>query len=65
MNYPAASERDINRNKFLIAASSGVLNSFIPIRFAIGIPACTDVSAGRRSTYIFQFTPFLKYEFHE
>jgi hypothetical protein len=55
MNYPAASERGINRNKFLIAASSGVLNSFIPIRFAIGI----------RSTYIFQFTPFLKYEFHE
>ncbi len=35
MNYPAASGRGINRNKFLIAASSEVLNSFIPIRFAI------------------------------
>jgi len=37
MNYPAASRRGINRDKLLIAASSGVLNSFIPIRFAIGI----------------------------
>ena len=43
------------RNPSLIAASSGVLNSFIPIRFTIGI----------HSTYIFQFTSFLKYEFHE
>ncbi len=35
MMYPVASGRGINRNKFLIAANSGRLNSFIPMRFAI------------------------------
>ena len=35
MNYPAASGQGINRNKLLIVASYGVLNSFIPIRSAI------------------------------
>jgi len=51
MNYPVASGRGINRNKFLIAASSGRLNLFIPMWI--------------RSTYIFQKRSELKYEFHE
>ncbi len=50
------------RNLNSIAASNGVpacpagrLNSFIPIHYTIGI----------RSTYKFQCTTFLKFEFHE
>jgi hypothetical protein len=64
-----------NRNIHFFAASSVLLNSFIPLRFAIGIiPFGHEVV---RSTYKFQCTPlpeimnsfiqagFLKFEFHE
>ncbi|MBU1012227.1 MAG: hypothetical protein KKG99_04425 [Bacteroidetes bacterium] len=62
MNYLAASCRGINLEILFIddasigvPACAGRLNSFIPIRCAIGI----------RSSYRFQFTTFLKSEFHE
>ncbi len=56
MNYLIASNRCIKKEiPFSNNASIGVLTSFIPIHFAIGI----------RSTYRFQFTSFLESEFHE
>jgi hypothetical protein len=35
MNYFAASYQGIKRNNFLFVVSNGVLNSFIPIHYAI------------------------------
>jgi len=63
MSFLAASCRDINLEiSFIPIEAFKYLNSFIPIRYAIGI----------RSTYKFQFTSLpvrqaelLKFEFHE
>ena len=56
MNYDIAEQERCQIGiSFSTMHGIGVLNSFIPPRFAIGI----------RSTYIFQCTSFLKYEFHE
>jgi hypothetical protein len=56
MNYLVASCRDIKIEiSLFLYKSIGVLNSFIPIRCAVGI----------RSTYKFQCVSLLKFESHE